>query len=335
MPSGNQLARRAANLGAALALAACGTASETARGKAEASQPKALQVHDVPTVAANEPAQRAPETGVFAPGEADRIATPDSPASVVVVSLGNEPRRILQVDVASRFVQQTRLVESMRQASDPLPPFAFALSIKPEIQHASGREYPGLSAVVTDLAIDVPDVPKDVAETLKMMDGSLIEYSIASNGSVNRFKTTLSPVAYEDLHRVLDAAAGALDLTTPVFPGAPVGLGARWFVEERKRTLGIDTVRYRLFEIVGNDAGGVALSVRIRQYAAGAGILRDKGAETVDQFASTGEGTLHWMNGLFTADRSEVSLSVRANVTTAAGSKALLDVLLTAKTAPP
>lgn len=51
-------------------------------------------------------------------------------------------------------------------------------------------------------------------------------------------------------------------------PDKPVGEGAQWTVEERRKSLGTDVVRYRLFEVAGIEGDTAKVSMMIRQYAA-------------------------------------------------------------------
>ncbi len=65
-----------------------------------------------------------------------------------------------------------------------------------------------------------------------------------------------------------EAAAESLVLDTVPLPNKSVGVGAQWIAETRMPLMGVDTLTYRAYRVLGVDGDRLHLSLDVKSYAA-------------------------------------------------------------------
>lgn len=299
-------------LGAVIASAAAqGTAAATATAKS-AQQ-------------GNQP----PETGVFAPGEADKHQGKDAPPKVDLMSEGegNKVQLAYKLDVAE---VKTTIQTSLRMGQARLPPLDLGLSIKPEkdAKDKDAKDKPKDAAGVVHLVATITSAtlanaqgaPKDAVDEIAKLKGATVKYDLAANGGTSHFVVELPKGAKEGLRAIVESLASAIGLLTVPLPAKPVGLGAYWIAAERAvGDVGLDVVRFRVFKVLKIEGETVTLSMDTRQYSADQVVkLEDdtgKQELALNAFESKGAGSLLWKADGLIAQKGDFTQDMQARVT--------------------
>ncbi|MBN2192026.1 MAG: hypothetical protein JW751_04360 [Polyangiaceae bacterium] len=277
-----------------------------------------------------------PESGVFAPGEADRQITRGAPAKLTVGGSGSEPRMrltghppagksTLRVRVAAQRGNNQEVPIDVELALEVAKPGTAVSGVgspsAPAASAAPDTEAKELAVVakVATAKVDatmVSSVPKDVETTVGKLKGSRIDFRLAASGAGTGFATTLAKGADAALVGLLNSLSDVLAVVTLPYPAEPVGVGAMWMATTREAVLGIDTVSYRLVKVRSVSGDRVTLEVNARRYAADGnqvvpGITAE-GAVDLQQFKAEGTGVVTVGVGAGIPDTGTVQFGLRA-----------------------
>jgi len=264
-----------------------------------------------------------PPNGIFGPGEADKEMLRGAPAKITLGGQGEEPRYTLS---GSNFTPKTKLKGTIQMAvqTDPrqgaLPvDFALAFEGKPPAPHA-GATLPALTQVVATVdsaSVAAADLPPQLADELRKLKGSRIEYQLAPNGAGSNFTAVLTKQGEtSQLRDTFSALGDALATMTLPFPDKPVGTGAFWMATTRERVMGLETVTYRLIRVERAEPTQVTLTLETKRYATSTEFtLPVPGNWKLVEFQSVADGTAMIAHGQPFPFQGLLKLNFMAGVT--------------------
>ncbi len=241
-----------------------------------------------------------PESGVFAPGEADKLALKGAPAKVELIDAGSAPRVEVApaIDPAAKD-QKAKLVVSVRTGigghDTVMPNVEYALAFSGE--KPKDRDVTEVMAKVVRAvpAANQPGaLPQGLGDALGKLKGTVVRFTLDKGGPAG-FSFDRAKGADKELDAALRPLADAIALMIVPSPGKPVGVGATWMASDRTTMLGIEVVRYRVYKVEKIEGDAVSLSVDARQYAADEkafdiGGLPPGVNAALEGFTSTGKG---------------------------------------------
>ena len=235
-----------------------------------------------------------PPTGIFAPGEADKVLSSSAPPKVEVFGDGVAPR--VTLSSASPTAQEKIpfvLVLGLGGKSI-LPPLAIELLVGPEGAPTDDKKGPGAKGdapkdpkakasaspsapsdgppriVATlgtvALAQGGEKAPKELLDAVGKLKGSSISFVLTKTGPVD-VQRHLAKDAEKQLDLHLRAIAEALSSLYVPAPDKPMGKGGYWMVTDRIESLGLQVVRYRVFKVTDVQGDNVSMTVEVKQYA--------------------------------------------------------------------
>ncbi|MFO0592132.1 MAG: hypothetical protein U0441_31605 [Polyangiaceae bacterium] len=337
---------RSCLLGLSLALAACGSDEKPKPADAGAPDPgkepivggklgaaiasAAAQSSATPAKAKSAQGDEPPESGIFAPGEADKRQPKGAAPKIDVMSdgEGNKVQLAYKLDAGE---VKTTISASLRMGQGRLPEIEFALSIKPEKpkdkadkpkdEKAEAPASTPLVATVTGVSVPAGQgAPKEAVDEVVKLKGATIKYDLTAMGAVSNVAIDVPKGAQEGLRPVLEALANAMSLFTVALPPKPVGVGAYWIASERaKGDAGLDVLRFRVFKVLKIEGDVVTMTMDVRQYSADQTVkLQDEtGAQelTMNAFDSKGSGAVVWKADQFLAQKGDAQQDMAARVT--------------------
>jgi hypothetical protein len=257
-----------------------------------------------------------PESGVFAPGLADKAQPPGAPAKVELLGDGKEPRVLLAPSPADEQKETVGLSVRLQQQSAITVECTLALKVdKPKEEKKTDKKADGPKSwrVLGKLATlsTGAQTPRDVSEKFAKLKGTELRYTLAPDGSLADFAYTLPKDAEPATEIVLKGISEAASLSMPPLPQKPVGVGGYWIVTDRASTLLLDVVRYRVYKVEKIEPNRATLSVDVRQYAVkeqvDLGALAGGQKLSVQQFQSTGKDKIEWTAAGLLPVRGETS----------------------------
>lgn len=283
-----------------------------------------------------------PETGIFAPGEADKRQPRDAAPKLELLGEGADPKVQLALKLDAPE-QKTTVTIGMRMGQGMrLPTVEFALSIKPEKGKGEKPKDPAapeplrVAATVTGTSLPgSQNIPKELGDAIGKLKGTVVRWDLTAAGAAQNHAVTLPKDAGEGLELVVDALVDVLSGMTAPLPAKPVGKDAYWMVGDRSKTaVGLDVVRYRVFKVQSIEGDAVTMSVDIRQYAADGKLKIDtapgqKSEMPMEAFDSAGKGTVVWKADGFLPVRGDVTEAVRAKISAGGRGSAMVQTELT------
>jgi hypothetical protein len=215
-----------------------------------------------------------PQSGVFAPGEADRQIKKGAPPILTLGSQGSEPRVKIGPMQPKPGWKSSGTVQIAVQSDARQGALPFELGVTLEAQKPKSAEAPAegapapvtVVAKVTSARVGVTGVPAELVARVQKLKGSRVEYEIAPDGSGNNFRQELAPGA-EETRDQLRVLSDMLALVTLPVPNQPLGQGAFWLTTSRDGVFGLDLVTYRMVKVEQANESGVTLSVNTKRYA--------------------------------------------------------------------
>lgn len=337
---------RSCLLGLSIALAACGSDEKPKPSDAGAPDPgkepvvggklgaaiasAAAQSSATPAKAKAAQGDEPPESGIFAPGEADKRQPKGAAPKVDVMSdgEGNKVQLAYKLDAGE---VKTTVSASLRMGQGRLPEIEFALSIKPEKAKDKGdkpkdekADAPASATLVaTVTGVNVPagqGAPKEAVDEVVKLKGATIKYDLTAAGAFSNVAIEVPKGAQEGLRPVLEALANAMSLFTVALPPKPVGVGAYWIASERaKGDAGLDVLRFRVFKVLKIEGDVVTMTMDVRQYSADQTVkLQDEqGSQELQMsaFDSKGSGAVVWKADAFLSQKGDAQQDMAARVT--------------------
>jgi hypothetical protein len=333
----NAILRSRATLLVVLGLAAgCGEDKKTITAEADAGaagpQKPVLEGKLGAAMRAAESAQAAssaapgkegpPESGVFAPGFADKAQAVGAPAKIELLGEGTEPRVALALSPSEDEQRETITVGVRQGGQGGTVALDYGLSIKidkpkdkPKDDKPKDDKAPAgpktfrVVATVTGVTTAAA-LGKEDADRIGKLKGTELRYQIGADGNVDDIKITLAKDADPILDGNIRALANALSVANVPLPPRPVGVGGYWIVTDRGVSyLGSEVVRYRVFKVEKIEKNRATLSVDLRQYATRDELDAGKGQKLgIDRFESSGKAKLDWSAAAFLPAQAEVSV---------------------------
>jgi hypothetical protein len=305
--------------------------AESAKADAGASRPSGVDkniAEAVAEVAGGGGSAQAgpPESGVFAPGVADREARAGDPPKLVLGGKGSGATVQFAAPKPSKKSVGRVTVAIQTGPSAALPTIELSFAFEP----GSGSSPPSeaaatpseLVARVTSAkpAAEQPGrLPPDAASQIARFKGSRIRIALSPSGG-GRI-TAVEPAKDLDpgLAPVLGTAADALALDFLPYPREPVGTGAYWMITNRESFAGLDVVSYRMVKLESIEKDTANLSLSTKRYVAGGQIGLGVPPHKVDQFAGNAQGHLTVVPSDPSVVRGSADDSLLANLTATGG----------------
>lgn len=232
-----------------------------------------------------------------APSQPDTATVPVAPVSVVLSDPGQEPRRVLALDLgpSQQVTLTTRagIVQTVG-GQDPVdlssPEVAVPLTATP--RSASDP----LAPRPVDLALGTPTSPDAIlTQALGAEAGSTAALTVAPTAAVGTLAITPAAAALDTARSAVEQALRQAVGLGVALPAAEVGTGARWTVSQQLDSLGLplrQDLTVTLLEVAGST---VRLGVVLAQTPlANTWTLPDSGGTTfsVDSYPMQGTGEL-------------------------------------------
>lgn len=226
-----------------------------------------------------------PETGVFAPGRADRELAHGAPAKLTLGGEGTAPR-VLLTGLAPIPGKKLNLAFTIARGLGGRP--GADMNFKVSLEAAKPKEATDPVEVLAQIAgVDVPGAAKEEAAQLAKLKGSKVRFGVQANGASGEPKLEL-PKGAEDLGELAGHVVEAIVGLAIPYPDKAVGQGGFWMTTTRETVLGVDTVTYRIIKVSAIVGDAVSLDVTTKRYAAS-----DKfETATLVQFQSTTTGSV-------------------------------------------
>jgi hypothetical protein len=246
-----------------------------------------------------------PPAGIFAPGVADRALAPGAPPKLQVLGEGDDPKIVIGASVP-KGKEQVNVLLQMALGGKPLPALLLGLDIgpasafssdapggdKPKGDKPAGGPAPtgapaagSAAAGPADLGPppsgDIPmmatvstvalpsmegEPPKELVDALK---GTVIKFTMTPTGPTG-FSRSFPANTEQKLLQTIDLEVGAVeDALTAMYapsPGKPVGANGYWMVTDRRKSLGAEIIRYRVFTVKEIGGDSAILEIQIKQY---------------------------------------------------------------------
>ncbi len=135
-----------------------------------------------------------------------------------------------------------------------------------------GVERPLVATILSATFAGGAEAPTALQEIILPLAGATLDFTMTPTGPA-KFSHKLNGSPVGEAKAVVEIQLGAVEDALSVWftpsPAKPVGKGAYWVVTDRKFSLGVDVVRYRLFRLLEIHPDGVVLAIeQQRQYAA-------------------------------------------------------------------
>lgn len=218
--------------------------------------------------------QGPPESGVFAPGAADKELKLGDPPKVVVGSKGTAPFAQFSAlgTKPSKKLEGKVEVGIQTGPRSAMPTIELALSAEPPEKPADPAAPPGpvelsVKATSAKLAAEQPgQLPPGADKPIAKMRGSRIKLEVLPNGAGRVKNVEPSKELDPSFVLVLRAASDAFAFAFQPYPSEPVGAGGFWMVTSREPYAGLDAVVYRMFKVVEVKPDSVTLDVNVKRF---------------------------------------------------------------------
>jgi hypothetical protein len=263
-----------------------------------------------------------PESGVFAPGQADRELPAGAAPKLTLGSTGAEPRTTLADMQPDPGKYPLRVKLQTRSEGGALPlDFELQVSVTaPKAAKPGDAPAPAdallVSAKVTSAKLDTTLLGggsnKEAEAIIAKLKGSEIAFTAAPNGAGAGFKVTTSKGSDPGLEGVLRSLGDVLAFLALPYPAESVGAGAFWGATTRETVLGVDSLAYRLINVQSIENGVVTLKVESKRYAANArqkmaGLVEGADELTLQRFEAIGSGSVKVAAGSFLPVQAELN----------------------------
>jgi len=219
-----------------------------------------------------------PESGVFAPGAADRE-----------MRAGDYPKLVLGNKGTGDTIQFAGLPKPMKKLEgrvevaiqtgprSAMPTIDLGVTFEPE----SVKGEPGAAVPVpvngkvasAKLAAEQPgELPAGLDKQVAKAKGSRIGFEFAPAGGARVTDVVPTKDMDESFVQVVRSASNAFSVAFLPYPTEPVGVGAFWMVTSRESFAGLDVVVYRMMKLEKIDAGHATISVSAKRFVAGGDI---------------------------------------------------------------
>lgn len=214
--------------------------------------------------------QGPPESGVFAPGAADKELKIGDPPKFVMGLQGSTPQVQLNPPPAKPAKRLEGKVEVAIQTGprSAMPTIELGLTTEPPEKTepaASGPLELFVKATSAKLAADQPgQLPPGADKQIGKLRGSRFKLEV-TNDSARVAALEPAKDVDESLQLVLRAASDAFAFTLQPVPTVPVGKDGFWMVESRETYAGMDAIVYRMYKVKEAKPDGVMLEVNVKR----------------------------------------------------------------------
>jgi len=218
--------------------------------------------------------QGPPETGVFAPGAADKELKHGDPPKVVLGAKGSEPL----VQLVALGTKPAKKLEGKIEVAIQTGPRSAMPTIELGLaadapEKAADPEAPSapvelvLKATAAKLAAEQPgQLPPGADKTIGKARGSRIKLEVLPTGAGHVKSVEPSKELDESLALVVRAAGDAVAFAFQPYPSEPVGVGGYWMVTSREPYGGLDAIVYRMFKVLEVKPDSVTLDVNVKRF---------------------------------------------------------------------
>ena len=242
-----------------------------------------------------------PESGVFAPGAADKEIRAGDPPKIALGGKGDGATvRFGAAGPPKKKFDAKVLVAVQMGPRSAMPTVEVSFSMEaPAAPPAEGAEKPLVADTVlrvsgVKLPADQPgELPPGLDKQIGKLRGSRVHFDFGANGGGRLTGMEIAKDADAGLIPVLSTAADTLSLAFSPYPAEPVGAGAFWMVTTRETFLGLDMVTYRMMKLQKVDGDRAVVAVTTKHYVV-SGELGFPGLphHKVVEFNETGNGSV-------------------------------------------
>jgi hypothetical protein len=214
--------------------------------------------------------QGPPESGVFAPGAADKELKAGDPPKFVIGVQGSTPRVQLNPPPPKPAKRLEGKVEVAIQTGPRSAMPTIELGLTTETPEKTEPATPGplellVKASSAKLAAQQPgQLPPGADKQIGKLRGSHFTVVVTNNSG---HVTAVEPAkdVDESLQLVLRAASDAFAFALQPVPTVPVGKEGFWMVESRESYVGLDAIVYRMYKVVEAKPDSVMLEVNVKR----------------------------------------------------------------------
>jgi hypothetical protein len=228
-----------------------------------------------------------------------------SPPVVKVLSTGAEPRRVLRYTVAGPskervdMTMQMSLAMTMGDVSLPAPQIpAMHMGVNIDVTGVNAAGDISFTFGYADFTAEGAPLPGEIADMIKNATGSVT----MSNRGIVKAMAFDAGASSNPMLKQLMSSAGIEKLSAPL-PEEPLGVGARWEVEQALNIGGVTTTQKTIYELVSLDAASATMKLTLTQGAAGQKLTLPQmppGADvSLISMDGTGSGTMVLKGGIF------------------------------------
>jgi len=264
-----------------------------------------------------------PASGIFGPGQADKVQKSGAPLVIQMGTEGAEPRVSLASSSAPDWKTPATLTVAIQTGPQTTTPttgltFGFSTESAKDKKVEDGGIAGSLKMLaklqkVSLSATQAGPLPPNLEAELAKMKGSEIQLDL-QRGGVNDLTMSLAKSAVPDLEIILAGAGlGFFVFAVPV-PDKAVGVGATWIAQGRSDYSGFDVVSYRMYQVKAIDGDSITMSVEMREYSASP-VLKVAGipeGAAMQAFESVGKGELTLRRGESVARKGEYTQQLAA-----------------------
>jgi hypothetical protein len=231
------------------------------------------------------------------PTDSPLTAQAPTKPTVTLISAGAEPKGPLRFkpkvgDTSEATFTMNMAMTSSDNKSPPMP--TMIMKMRQRVDEVAANGDIRYQLEITDLAIgDTRGAPKEMvdqmAKSIVTARGTIVKATMTDRGEVKDSSFTLSPTIDPQMGSMFNGLEQSISQCVSPFPEEPVGLGARWRVNQRITTSGMAIDQMGIFELVEHQGNTGKMKVILEQ-AAGPQVLPQR--VKLESFSTKGTGEI-------------------------------------------
>jgi hypothetical protein len=241
-----------------------------------------------------------PQSGVFAPGMADKEIRSGDPPMLALGGKGEGPTVTFAGGPSKKKLDLKVVVSIQMGPRQAMPTVELSVTQEASASAETAGDNPAGPAEATlrvagaKLSSEQPgELPAGLDKQIAKLKGSKYHFVVGSNGAGRLAGIDVPKEADPGLAAVLETAGDTLSLAMLPYPTEPVGVGAFWMVRARSTQFGIETVSYRMMKLQRIENDRATISVNTKRYVASGRLgLQGLPPHKIGEFNQTGNGTI-------------------------------------------
>jgi hypothetical protein len=241
-----------------------------------------------------------PQTGVFAPGAADKDIRSGDPPMLALGGKGEGPTVTFASGPPKKKLDLKVVVSIQMGPRSAMPTVELSVNQEANAAAESASDTPAAPTEVVlrvagaKLSSEQPgELPAGLEKQISKLKGSKYHFVVGPNGAGRLAGIDVPREADPGLATILETAGDTLSLAMLPYPTEPVGAGAFWMVTTRGIQFGLETVSYRMMKLQRIENDRATISVNTKHYVV-SGRLGFQGLppHKIGEFNQTGNGTI-------------------------------------------